>query len=142
MYSDLVDRGLLRERLIATLSAFFGALALLLVAVGLYGVIAYGVQRRTREIGIRMSLGAERGVVMRMVLRDCLVMVAAGATIGIPLGLWFSKLVASQLFGVSPGDSVTILTATVLLFAVAALAGYLPARRASRVDPIVALRYE
>jgi predicted permease len=142
MYSDLVDRDLAQERLIATLSGFFGALALLLVAVGLYGVIAYGVQRRTREIGIRMSLGAGPGMVMRMVLRDCLVMVAAGAAIGFALGLWFSKLVASQLFGVSPGDPLTILTATLLLFAVAALAGYLPARRASRVDPMVALRYE
>ena len=142
MFSALVDRGLAQERLIATLSGFLGALALLLAAVGLYGVIAYGVQRRTREIGIRMSLGAEPGMVMRMVLRDCLIMVAAGAATGFPLGLWFSKLVASQLFGVSPGDPVTIVTATLLLFAVAALAGYLPARRASRVDPMVALRYE
>ena len=142
IFSDLVDRDLAQERLIATLSGFFGALALLLVSVGLYGVIAYGVQRRTREIGIRMSLGAEPGMVMRMVLRDCLGMVVAGATIGFPLGLWLSKLVASQLFGVSPGDPITMATATLLMLAVAALAGYLPARRASRVDPMVALRYE
>jgi predicted permease len=142
MFSALVDRDLTQERLIATLSGFFGALALLLVAVGLYGVIANGVQRRTREIGIRMSLGAEPGMVMWMVLRDCLLMVVAGATIGFPLGVWFSKLVASQLFGVSPGDPITVATATLILLAVAALAGHLPARRASRVDPMVALRYE
>jgi predicted permease len=142
MFSDLVDRDLAQERLIATLSGFFGALALLLVSVGLYGVIAYGVQRRTHEIGIRMSLGAEPDMVMRMVLRDCLGIVVAGATVGFPLGLWLSKLVASQLFGVSPGDPVTMATATLILLAVAALAGYLPARRASRVDPMVALRYE
>jgi len=142
MLSDLVDRDLAQERLIAALSGFFAGLALLLVSVGLYGVIAYGVQRRTHEIGIRMSLGAEPGMVMRMVLRDCLGMVVAGATIGFPLGLWLSKLVASRLFGVSPGDPVTMTTATLLMLAVAALAGYVPARRASRVDPMMALRYE
>jgi putative ABC transport system permease protein len=142
MFSDLVDQDLVQERLIAALSGFFGALALLLVAVGLYGVITFGVQRRTREIGIRMALGSNPGMVMRMVLRDCLGTVGVGAVIGLPLSLWFSKLVTSQLYGVSPGDPITIATATLLLIAVAGLAGYLPARRASHVDPIVALRHE
>jgi predicted permease len=142
MFSDLVDRDLAQERLIATLSGFFGALALLLVSVGLYGVISYGVQRRTHEIGIRMSLGAEPGMVMRMVLQDCMLMVVPGAAIGFPLGFWFSKLVASQLFRLSPGDPVTMATATLILLAVATLAGYLPARRATKVDPMAALRHE
>jgi len=141
-FSDLVDEDLVQERLIATLSGFFGALALLLASIGLYGVMAYSVHRRTREIGIRMSLGAARGKVAWMILRDCLLMVTAGIAIGIPLSLYFSKLVSSQLFGLSPDDPVTIAAATLLLIAVAALAGSLPARRATRVDPMVALRCE
>jgi predicted permease len=142
VFSELVDENLVEERLIATLSGFFGALALLLAAVGLYGVMAYNVQRRKREIGIRMSLGADRGAVLRMAMRDCLLMVAAGIVIGVPASLWLSKLVVHQLFGVTQGDGLTIAAATLLLTVVAALAGYLPARRASRVDPLIALRYE
>jgi predicted permease len=142
VFSELVDENLVQERLIATLSGFFGALALLLASVGLYGVMAYNVQRRTREIGIRMSLGADRGAVLWMAMRECLVLVAAGIAIGIPASLWLSKLVVHQLFGVTQGDGPTIAAATLLLTAVAALAGYLPARRASRVDPLIALRYE
>jgi predicted permease len=130
------------ERLIATLSGFFGALALALASIGLYGVMAYTVQRRTREIGIRMSLGAARGRVVWMVLRDGWAMVAAGIALGIPLSLWISRLVTSQLFGVTPGDPTTLVVAVLLLTAVATLAGYLPARRASRIDPMTALRCE
>lgn len=141
-FADQKAESLAQERLIATLSGFFGALALLLASIGLYGVMAYGVLRRSREIGIRISLGAPRASVQWMVLRECLVMVALGVTIGAPLSYWLSKLVAGQLFGVSPGDPVTLAAATAVLLGAAALAGYLPAWRASRVDPLVALRYE
>jgi predicted permease len=141
-FGEQKSESLARERLIATLSGFFGALALVLASIGLYGVMAYGVQRRTREIGIRMSLGAMRGRVVWMVLRDCLLMVAMGIVLGIPLSLWLSGLVTSQLFGVAPGDPMTIAVAVFLLTAVAALAGYLPAYRASRIDPMTALRCE
>jgi predicted permease len=141
-FADQKSDSLTQERLIATLSGFFGALALLLASIGLYGVMAYNVNQRTREIGIRMSLGATTSSVLWMILRDCLWMVAAGIGAGLPLSFWLSKFVASQLFGVSSGDPMTIVLATTLLACVAALAGFIPARRASRVDPIIALRYE
>jgi predicted permease len=130
------------DRLLATLSSFFGALALLLASIGLYGVMASRVQRRTREIGIRMSLGATRGSVMWMVLRSCLLLVGAGIAAGVGLSLVLSKLLTTLLFGVPPRDPVSIAAAAIVLTIVAALAGYIPARRASRVDPIIALRYE
>ena len=142
LFSDLIDEDLAQERLIATLSGFFGGVALLLTAMGLYGVIAYNVQRRTREIGIRMSLGARRAEVLWMVLRDCLLLAGLGVAAGVPASFWLSRLVARQLFGVAPGDLATVGAASGFLIVVAALAGYLPARRASRVDPMVALRYE
>jgi predicted permease len=141
-FAEQKSESLARERLIATLSGFFGALALVLASIGLYGVMAYSVQRRTREIGIRMSLGAMRGRVVWMVLRDCLLMVAIGIALGIPLSLWLSRLVTSQLFGVAPGDASTIAVSAFILTAVAALAGYPPAHRASRIDPMTALRCE
>ncbi len=142
LFSDLVDENLAQERLVATLSGFFGGLALLLTAMGLYGVIAYNVQRRTREIGIRMSLGARHAAVLWMVLRDCLLLAGLGVAAGVPASFWLSRLVARELFGVAPGDPATIAAAAAFLIVVAALAGYLPARRASRVDPMLALRYE
>jgi predicted permease len=142
LFSNLVDENLAQERLIAVLSGFFAGLALLLTATGLYGVIAYNVQRRTREIGIRMSLGAQRGEVLWMVLRDCMVLAGLGVAVGVPVSLWLSGFVARQLFGISPGDAGTIAGAAGCLVAVAAMAGYLPARRASRVDPMVALRHD
>ena len=142
LFSDLVDESLAQERLIAALSGFFAALALLLTATGLYGVIAYSVQRRTREIGIRMSLGARRAAVLWMVLRDCRLLVGLGVAAGAPAGFWLSRFVPRQLFGIVPGDPATIASAAALLIVVAMLAGYLPARRASRVDPMVALRDE
>jgi predicted permease len=141
-FARIIDSQLVRERLIATLSGFFGALAMLLACVGLYGVMAYNVQRRTCEIGIRMALGATGSAVTRMVLRHSLAMVMAGVAVGLPLALWLSKLVKSLLFGVEPGDAATLAAATLLLAVVAALAAYLPARRAARIDPTVALRYE
>ena len=142
LFSALVDENLVQERLIAVLSGFFAVLALLLTATGLYGVIAFTVQRRTREIGIRMSLGAGRIAVLWMVLRDCLMLAAIGVAVGVPASFWLSQFVARQLFGVAPGDVSTIVTAAAFLFAVAALAGFIPASRAARLDPMVALRYD
>ncbi len=140
LFSRLVDENLARERLVATLSGFFGGLALLLTALGLYGVITYSVQRRTREIGIRLSLGARGEAVVWMVLRDSLVPVAVGAVAGLLASLWLSRFVARQLFGVAPVDAATMAAAAVFLALIAAVAAYLPARRASRVDPMIALR--
>ena len=141
-FTHLVDANLERERLIATLCGVFAGLALLLTSIGLYGVIAHSVQQRAREIGIRMSLGAARAGVLWMILRDCLTVVAIGIAAGAPLGYWLSGTVRAQLFDVSPHDPATATGAVVVLVLVAMLAGYLPARRASRVDPVVALRHE
>jgi putative ABC transport system permease protein len=141
-FSKVVDAQLVRERLLAALSGFFGGLALLLASVGLYGVIAYSVQRRSREIGIRIALGAKRGTVIWMVMRHCMVLIGAGLAAGLPLALWLSKLVTSLLFGVAPGDPLAVAGATGLLIAVGGIAGYLPARRAALVDPMNALRHE
>jgi predicted permease len=142
LFSELIDENLAQERLIATLSGFFGGLALLLTAMGLYGVIAYGVQRRTRDIGIRISLGAGRRAVEWMVVRDSLLLAGLGVAVGVPASLWLSRLVRQQLFGVTATDPATIAAASLFLVAVAVLAGYLPARHAARVDPMVALRQE
>jgi ABC-type antimicrobial peptide transport system permease subunit len=128
--------------LIAQLVSFFGLLALVLACVGLYGVMANTVMRRTNEIGIRMALGAERPRILWMVLRETLVLVFIGIVIGIPAAIVAARLVSTQLYGLTAADPLTLSAAAVVLIAVAALAGYLPARRASRVDPIVALRYE
>jgi predicted permease len=140
LFDDLVDETLVQERLIATLSTFFGALALLLTSLGLYGVIAYSVQRRTREIGVRMSLGARPAAILRAILRENLTMVAIGVAAGSLSSLWLSRLVSRQLFGVAAGDPRTMVSAVTFLIAVATLAAYLPARRASHIDPMAALR--
>jgi predicted permease len=139
---DQLNELLSADRLIATLSGFFSGLAVLLACLGLYGVMAYTTARRTNEIGIRMALGATRGAVLKMVLRGSLVMVVAGVAIGLPLTLAATRMISARLFGISPTDPFTIGAATLLLMAVAALAGFLPAQRASQVDPMVALRYE
>ena len=140
--TEQIEQATFQERLFARLLSFFGLLALVLACVGLYGVMAYGVARRTNEIGLRMALGAERERVLWMVLGETWWLMAAGVGIGLPLALAACRLVSSLLFGLKPADPLTIGTATSILVAVAALAGYLPARRASRVDPMVALRYE
>ena len=137
-----IDNNLLQEKLVATLSGFFGILALLLASVGLYGVMAHLVTRRTREIGLRMALGAERGGVLWLVLREALVLVILGAAIGVPVALGVTKFAESILYGIAPRDPLATVGATALLLTVALIASYLPARRASRLDPNKALRYE
>ena len=137
-----ISNSLLVERLIASLSALFGALATLLATIGLYGVMAYTVARRTREIGIRMALGAFQGDVIWMVMREVLVLVGAGIAAGFVAALGLTRFVKSQLFGVESMDPVALLAAALGLAAVACLAGYIPALRASRVDAMRALRYE
>jgi ABC-type antimicrobial peptide transport system permease subunit len=135
-----LDRVLANERMIASLSAVFGLLATLLAMIGLYGVLSYTVAARTREIGIRMALGAQRRNVIALVMRDVVVLVAAGLASGIAAALVLTRLVTSQLFGVYPHDPATLGLAVALLSLVACAAGYLPARRASRVNPMMALR--
>jgi ABC-type antimicrobial peptide transport system permease subunit len=126
----------------ANFSALFGALGSLLAAIGIYGLLAYSVARRTNEIGVRMALGATRGDVVHMVLVDALWMAGAGLAIGVPLAIWSRTFAASLIAGL-PGTNVfTIVTGAATLTAVALTAAYLPARRASRVDPTVLLRYE
>ena len=140
--SGLVDDSLQTDRFIKQLASAFSLLALLLAAIGLYGLMAYTVSRRTRDIGIRLALGAEQGNVLWQVLRETLVLVLMGIIIGVPFALGGTHLVRSMLFGLGFADPVAILFAGTLLTIVAALAGFLPAWRASQVDPMVALRYE
>jgi len=137
-----LDETLSTERLIAALSVVFGGLATVLAALGLYGVMAFVVTRRTREIGLRMALGAPRSQVLWLVLREVLVLVGAGLAAGIPIAYLLSRYVSAQLFGVAPTDVWTCAAAIAILCMVAAISAFLPARRASAIDPITALRYE
>ncbi len=139
---EQIDLSLRNERLVASLSSVFGFLATLLAVIGLYGVMAYSVARRTREIGIRMALGALQGNVIWMVMKEVLLLVAIGVLVGLPCAVGLSSLVRNQLYGLAPHDPTTLLFATVTLTGVACLAGFVPALRASRVDPTRALRYE
>jgi predicted permease len=140
--SDQLDDSLVEERLVASLSGIFGVLALLLACIGLYGLMAYAVNRRTGEIGLRMALGAERARIAGMIVRETLLLAGCGLVIGVPVAAFASRLMASQLFGVKPGDPLTIAGASVLMGAVTVVASYLPARRAASVDPMQALRSE
>ncbi|MBZ5591648.1 MAG: ABC transporter permease [Acidobacteriia bacterium] len=139
---ELLDQRLTQERLLAQLCVFFGALALVLASVGLYGVLSYSIARRTNEIGIRMALGAQQRTVLGMVLRETSVVVVIGIAVGVPVALGLTRFVSSKLYGLKATDPLTIVGASLILAAVAMFAGYLPARRAARVDPLVALRYE
>jgi ABC-type antimicrobial peptide transport system permease subunit len=137
-----VDESLTQERLFATLSSFFGILAMLLVCIGLYGVTSYGVSRRTNEIGIRMALGATAPRVKAMVLREMMLMVGIGAVIGLGAAFATTRLVTSMLFGLAANDPLTVVVSVGVMVAVTGIAGYIPARRAAAVDPMIALRYE
>ncbi len=137
-----LDDSLAIERLAASLASAFGILATLLAAIGLYGVMAFLVSRRTREIGIRMALGAFKSDVLWIVMREVLMLVGIGILIGLPAALAVTRLLKSQLYGMAPYDPMTIALATLGIIAIAGLSGYLPARRATRVDPLTALRYE
>jgi putative ABC transport system permease protein len=141
-FHTMIEEGLLRERLMAKLSGFFGGLAVLLAVIGLYGVISYMVARRRNEIGIRMSLGANRRSIVALVLRECVLLLSIGLACGVALALTASRAAASLLFGLKPHDPATLAMATAILAAIALAASYLPASRASKLDPVVALRNE
>ena len=130
------------DRLLSMLSAAFGALATILAAIGLYGVMAYTVARRTPELGIRMALGAPRGNVLRLVMREVVMLIAIGIGAALPLALALGRYLEKQLFQIHPNDPLTLLAATGLLTLVALTAGYIPAFRATRIDPVNALRWE
>jgi len=136
----MIEATILRERLLATLSFFFGLLALLLACIGLYGILSYGVASRTNEIGIRMAIGAGRREVFWLILRESLLLVVVGVVVGLPIIFAVTRLASSLLFGLTPTDPVSLFVAALLMLLVALVAGYLPSRRATRVDPLVALR--
>jgi ABC-type antimicrobial peptide transport system permease subunit len=139
---EQVGRSITNQRLVAQLSTFFGLLAVFLSCIGIYGLMSYVVTRRTNEIGIRMALGAERSHVRWLVMHEILLLVAVGIGIGIPAAWAGTQLISTMLFGLRGTDPVSMFTAVGTLLVVAIMAGYLPARRASRIEPMVALRYE
>jgi predicted permease len=140
--AEQVDKNLAQERVIAQAYAMFGGLAMLIASIGLFGLMSYSVARRTNEIGIRMALGAQRRDVLRLVMGESMALVVIGVGLGLAAALAASRLVVTLVFGLAATDAVTMLAATTALIVVSALAGYLPARRAARVDPLVALHYE
>jgi predicted permease len=137
-----IDSTINNEIIIAKLSSFFGVLALLLASIGLYGVMSYTIAGRTRELGVRIALGAQRGDVLGMVMREAMLLVIIGVGVGIPAALAASRIIMSMLYGLKPYDPIALASVVVLLAVVGALAGFIPARRATKVDPMVALRYE
>jgi ABC-type antimicrobial peptide transport system permease subunit len=139
---EQIDESLTTERLIALLASSFGVLAAVMAGVGLYGVLAYSTAQRTKEIGIRMALGGSRGTVVRMVLVEVLWLAGVSVAVALPLSLLLAHAVRSQLFGISSSDPLTLSVTTALVASVAFLSALIPAWRAARVDPLVALRYE
>jgi predicted permease len=140
--ADQIDRTIGRERVFARLLTLFGAFALALASFGLYGATAYAVARRTAEIGVRMALGARRGQVQRMILRQVAALAGTGLLVGVPLAVFTGRLLDSLLFGLTPSDPATIAAAAATLLAVVLIAGAVPARRAARIDPLSAIRTE
>jgi putative ABC transport system permease protein len=141
-YRNVVNADFQQENMIATLTMLFGALGLVLAAVGLYGVLAYTVEQRSSEIGVRMALGADRRGVVMMVLRGAFSQVGIGLALGIPAAIMAGKVMTKQLYGVQPWDPVWLALATFLLCVAALAASVIPASRAAGVDPMVALRNE
>ena len=139
---DFIDASVSQQRFRTFLLALFAALALILAATGIFGVISYSVSCRTNEIGIRVALGASRATILRMILRETLLLTLAGLLVGVPCAFAASHLIGHLLFGVSANDPLTLATVAFTLAAVATLAGYIPARRAMQVDPMIALRHE
>jgi ABC-type antimicrobial peptide transport system permease subunit len=131
-----------KETLISQLSIFFSLLALLLACIGLYGVMTYNVMRRTNEIGVRMALGAQSNGVLWLVLKESLTLLGIGIVLGVPAALAATRLLQSQLFGIGSSDPLTVLAAVLIVAGTTVIAGYFPARRATKIDPMVALRYE
>jgi ABC-type antimicrobial peptide transport system permease subunit len=141
-YSKVVNADFQQERMIATLTTLFGVLGLLLAAVGLYGVMAYSVQQRTGEIGVRMALGADRMRILKMVMGSALFLIGIGTALGVPAAIGAGKLMTNQLFGVTPWNPIMLMMAVLTLASAALLASVVPARRAAGVEPMVALRNE
>jgi predicted lysophospholipase L1 biosynthesis ABC-type transport system permease subunit len=142
MVTDAIDERIVQDRLLARLSIAFGVVAALLAAMGLYGVLSYGVARRTNEIGIRKALGAQQATLIAMIVRETGWLLVVGVIAGAALSVATIRLITSRLYGLSPNDPVTLIAATAALAAVALIATLMPAYRAARVDPLVALRYE
>jgi ABC-type antimicrobial peptide transport system permease subunit len=139
---DQIDDNLWMERIVTTLAISFGVLATALAAIGLYGVVSYSVSHSTREIGIRMALGASSGTVLRLVMAEVALLAGIGIAIAAPVAMYLTRFLQSQLYGLSGNDPLTLVAAGVLLALFAGIAGYIPACRAARVDPMVALRHE
>jgi predicted permease len=141
-FKGMISEGLLRDRLMATLSGFFGLLALLLASVGLYGILSYGVASRRNEIGIRMALGAQARNVLSLIMREAVMLALVGIAVGLPFVFGVTRFASTMLFGLTPTDPLSLTASAVFLFGIALVAGFLPARRATKIDPLVALRYE
>jgi ABC-type antimicrobial peptide transport system permease subunit len=137
-----LDETLLTDRLVALLSAGFGLLATLLACIGLYGVMAFAVARRTKELGVRLALGAQPVALLWLVMKEVLLLLAIGLAVGAPAGIALGRFVSTQLYGIQPNDPWMAGLTMLVLTIVAAAAGMIPAHRASRIDPILALRYE